>query len=74
MHPRFERGERVITDLPDLPIAYQASAPFVAAAERDVFSLPIPDDPGIPDDAKPRSSSPAPKPAARARRPRRTAH
>ena len=74
LHPRFERGERVITDLPDLPIAYQASAPFVAAAERDVFSLPIPDDPGIPDDAKPRSSSPAPKPAARARRPRRTAH
>jgi hypothetical protein len=36
--------------------------------------LPIPDDPGIPDDAKPRSTAPAPKPAARARRPRRTAH
>jgi HemY protein len=46
IHPRHERRERVMTDLPDLPLAYQTSAPFVAAASDAAYGPPQPDDPG----------------------------
>ena len=46
IHPRHERRERVMTDLPDLPIAYQTSAPFLTAAEIGPAGPPMPDDPG----------------------------
>jgi HemY protein len=31
-HPRFERGERGVSDLPELPAVYADSAPFIGAA------------------------------------------
>ena len=48
VHPRFERRERALTDLPELPGQYEASAPFVAKAEAGSFVAP--DDPGEFDD------------------------
>jgi hypothetical protein len=36
-----------MSDLPELPSRYEASAPFVSAAVREQgFSAPLPDDPG----------------------------
>jgi len=46
IHPRFERRERSISELPSLPTAYEVSAPFVAAATSIIGAAPIPDDPG----------------------------
>jgi HemY protein len=46
IHPRFERRERSISELPSLPTAYEVSAPFVAAATSFIGAAPIPDDPG----------------------------
>jgi HemY protein len=52
IHPRFERRERTISDLPQIPAQYEAPAPFVSAAESpDAFMAPLPDDPGYYDDA-----------------------
>jgi HemY protein len=48
VHPRFERHERVMSELPQLPAAYSESAPFVRAVTASEV-LPIPDDPGPPD-------------------------
>ena len=72
-HPRFERRERTLSDLPELPSRYEASAPFVSAAVGDHgFVAPLPDDPGSFDAALagPASaavSSPAPRRPARRR-------
>lgn len=72
VHPRFERRERVLTDLPELPGRYEASAPFVAKAEAGAFVAP--DDPGAFDDdmaapADPEGGAPATDaPAPRRRR------
>ena len=67
IHPRFERRERSISELPALPIVYQASAPFVAAAEAGSFFAPLPDDPGpLDDDLTP--ADPVSMPRAPARR------
>jgi HemY protein len=49
IHPRLERQERTISELPELPISYQASAPFLRAAEAGAAAAPLPDDPGPPD-------------------------
>ncbi len=46
IHPRLERKERTITELPELPTGYQASAPFLRAAEAGAALAPLPDDPG----------------------------
>ncbi len=47
IHPRFERREPMISGLPDLPVTYHASAPFLAAAEAGpTVGAPLPDDPG----------------------------
>jgi HemY protein len=47
IHPRFERRERTMGELPQLPSAYAESTPFVRAAEAGGALMPIPDDPGI---------------------------
>ena len=69
IHPRLERQERTINDLPNLPAAYVESTPFLAAAEAGAPMMPIPDDPGVPDHARPPQGDPAaPSPAPRRRR------
>ena len=45
IHPRFERRERTISELPDLPSAYRASTSLVQAAETGMAMFPLPDDP-----------------------------
>jgi HemY protein len=47
IHPRFERRERAMSELPELPSAYVESTPFVRAAETGGALMPIPDDPGV---------------------------
>jgi HemY protein len=44
VHPRFERRERGVSDLPELPSAYVESAPFISAAEAGAPAPPIVDD------------------------------
>ena len=46
IHPRLERRDRMVTDLPPLAPGYKASAPFLRAAE--IGEAPLPDDPGPP--------------------------
>lgn len=53
IHPRLERQERTISDLPNLPVSYVESTPFLAAAEAGAAIMPIPDDPGVSDYARP---------------------
>ena len=60
IHPRLERRERTISDLPNLPAAYVESTPFLAAAEAGASIMPIPDDPGVPDYARPPEGPPPP--------------
>jgi HemY protein len=68
IHPRFERRERSISELPALPIVFKASAPFVAAAEAGSFFAPLPDDPGpLDDDRIPAEPISASRPPARRR-------
>lgn len=55
-HPRFDRRERTLNDLPDLPARWETSAPFVIAAPPADFA-PLPDDPG------PAAQAPAAAPA-----------
>jgi HemY protein len=51
VHPRFERGEKGLPEMPELPSRYVPSMPFVKAAHKRAAPLPQPDDPGIYDDA-----------------------
>ncbi len=69
IHPRFERRERTMSDLPQLPSAYAQSTlaestAFVHAAETGGALIPFPDDPGELDDP-PSPDAPAPAPAPR---------
>jgi HemY protein len=64
VHPRFERHERAMSELPQLPAAYSESAPFVRSVTSATI-MPIPDDPGPPDVAAPTPMAKAP--AARRR-------
>lgn len=73
VHPRFERGERTLSELPQLPAAYSDSAPFIRAAAAPAAAIPIPDDPGPPPAPQNEPSADnAPRPARRrlASRPR----
>ena len=51
----------MITELPDLPVAYQVSAPFLAAAETGRFGSAMPDDPGPYGDALAQGDDPPPR-------------
>jgi len=69
IHPRLERHERGISDLPELPAAYAESTPFVRAAEGEAATMPIPDDPGVIDyGPRPSDDPPPASPAPRRRR------
>lgn len=68
IHPRFERRERGLSDLPELPSAYVESTRFVRAAEGDASVMPIPDDPGVPDSPRPSADDPTPRPPTPRRR------
>jgi len=69
IHPRLERQERTINDLPNLPVSYVESTPFLAAAEAGAAIMPIPDDPGVPDYARsPQDDPPPTSPPPRRRR------
>ena len=70
IHPRLERGERSLSELPDLPQAYNPSAVFLSADETGHFAPPLPDDPGF-ELEEPNLSAPPPPPASPPRR-RRT--
>jgi HemY protein len=59
IHPRLERRERTISELPELPVSYQASTPFLRAAEAGASAAPLPDDPGPPE---PEAAVAAPQP------------
>ena len=71
IHPRLERGERVLSELPNLPVAYTTSTPFFVADRSGTIAPPIPDDPG-PDDEDAALSAPRP-PSTKGGRRRRTA-
>lgn len=45
IHPRYERREATMSDLPKMPVAYEPQAPFVSAAETGF--APMADDPGF---------------------------
>lgn len=62
IHPRLERQERSISDLPELPAAYVEQGAFVQAAEGEAPIMPIPDDPGVLDYARPSADEPPPTP------------
>lgn len=71
IHPRHERRERTMNDLPELPSAYAESTPFIRAAETGGAMMPIPDDPGVfdaPPIPDPPEGGPAPRRTSGARR------
>ncbi|HXQ13698.1 MAG TPA: heme biosynthesis HemY N-terminal domain-containing protein [Caulobacteraceae bacterium] len=67
-HPRFERRERGVSDLPELPAAYVESAPFISAAESGQPALPIVDDSDFGLDLDPADADADPAPPSRPRR------
>ena len=58
-HPRHERHEETISDLPQIPAAYADSAPFISAAEAGDPFPPIFDDGGFGEDLQPASGEQA---------------
>lgn len=71
IHPRHERRERTMSDLPEVPSAYVESTPFIRAAETGGALMPIPDDPGVfdaPPIPEPPEAGPAPRRNSGARR------
>ncbi|MFN3512589.1 MAG: heme biosynthesis HemY N-terminal domain-containing protein [Phenylobacterium sp.] len=66
IHPRHERRERGLGELPDLPLSYADSAALLAAQE----GAPYPVDSGVYEDDDPQGPPPA-GPAPRRSRPRR---
>lgn len=54
-HPRFERGEKGLPEMPDMASRYVPSMPFIRAAQRQAGNrgnaVPLPDDPGVNDTA-----------------------
>ncbi len=49
-HPRYERGEKGLPEVPDMPTAYVPSMPFIKARQKPApdrpASIPAPDDVG----------------------------
>ncbi|MBV9996249.1 MAG: heme biosynthesis protein HemY [Caulobacteraceae bacterium] len=60
IHPRFERRERAISDLPELPAAYAESTPFIGAAESGAPMPPIVDEGDFAEDLLPAELAAAP--------------
>ncbi len=48
IHPRFDRGEKGLPEMPDLASRYVPSMPFIKASRRP-HAIPLPDDPGVMD-------------------------
>jgi len=65
VHPRFERRERGISDLPELPAAYVESTPFIHAAEAGGPAPPIVDGGDFAEDLAPADAEPPPAPTRR---------
>jgi HemY protein len=66
IHPRFERRERSLNDLPELPAAYADSTPFIGAAESGAPLPPIFDDGDFGEDLQPaETAGPTPPPPSR---------
>jgi HemY protein len=51
IHPRYERRERGMAELSSQSSTYDVSAPYVGAADAGM-GPPLPDDPGVTDDAR----------------------
>lgn len=66
-HPRLERAERGMSELPELPAAYVESTPFISAAESGAPVPPIVDDADFGPDLDLAETAPATP--ARSRRP-----
>ncbi|HEX3406440.1 MAG TPA: heme biosynthesis HemY N-terminal domain-containing protein, partial [Caulobacteraceae bacterium] len=64
-HPRFERGERGVSELPELPGAYVDSTPFISAAESGAPVPAIVDDADFGPDLDLVETAPAAGPRAR---------
>jgi HemY protein len=47
IHPRFERREAVISELPRVPVTYAAPQSIIRAADTGLTEAPIADDPGF---------------------------
>jgi HemY protein len=62
IHPRFERGDATLNDLPQIPAAYADSAAFVSAAEAGDPFPPIVDDGDFGDALQPAGGPDAPSP------------
>jgi HemY protein len=71
IHPRLERQERSMSELPELPLSYADSAPFLTADGHD--SAPFPIDEGHYGDEEPATPPPPPAPQRRSRSRRRLA-
>ncbi|MDO8800194.1 heme biosynthesis protein HemY [Phenylobacterium sp.] len=67
IHPRHERAEKTMTELPELPISYADSAPFLAGQE--ATPPPYEVDEGLYDDDEP--EPPPPPPISQRRSPAR---
>ncbi|MFZ3008433.1 MAG: heme biosynthesis HemY N-terminal domain-containing protein [Phenylobacterium sp.] len=67
IHPRHERAERTMSELPELPISYADSAPFLAGQE--ATPPPYEVDEGLYDDDEP--DPPPPPPVSQRRSPAR---
>ena len=46
VHPRYERGDKGLAEIPDMPNRYVPSMPFIKAAQKRVNPVPQPDDVG----------------------------
>ena len=70
IHPRFERRERSLSELPELPLSYADSAPFLGADGEEPVLHPA-DDHGFAEEEPVEAGNPAPR--RRSRPPRRLA-
>ncbi|MBS0412458.1 MAG: heme biosynthesis protein HemY, partial [Proteobacteria bacterium] len=68
IHPRHERHERSINDLPAIPTAYAQPTPFLAEAEAGGLPAPIVDDSDFADDLQPDAAPAPPVPSVPGRR------
>jgi HemY protein len=68
IHPRHERAERGMSELPELPIAYADSAPFIGADGREPVLYPVEELDYGHDESEPAEAPPAPARRPQSRR------